>query len=160
MNCNLCPIGEIREENGELLIEVFEKYRKAMTGLEEHRYLQIIWWFDRCDNEQSRNKLTEEKPYKKGPALLGTFATRSPERPNPIAVSNVLALSVEAGSGTIRVPYIDAFPGTPVLDIKPYTPSIDRVENVTMPEWCEEWPRSVEASGDFDWSAVFNFGEA
>lgn len=157
MNYNLIPIGEYREENGEFLIEVFPKYRRAMDGLSEHQYLQVLWWFDRCDNDCSRNKLIEEKPYKKGPDVLGTFATRSPERPNPIAVTNVFILNVDTKNGIIRVPYFDAFPGTPILDIKPYMPSVDRVESVRVPEWCEDWPKSVETSGDFDWSAVFNF---
>jgi len=157
MNYNLIPIGECKEENGEFVIEIYPKYRKAMEGLAEHSYLKIIWWFDKCDDEISRNKLIEEKPYKKGPNVLGTFATRTPERPNPIAVSNVFVLSVDKDKGIIKVPYFDAFSGTPILDIKPYMPSVDRVENVTMPQWCEEWPKSVETSGDFDWSTVFNF---
>lgn len=138
MNYNLIPIGECKEENGEFVIEIYPKYRKAMEGLAEHNYLKIIWWFDKCDDEISRNKLIEEKPYKKGPDVLGTFATRAPERPNPIAVSNVFVLSVDKDKGIIKVPYFDAFSGTPILDIKPYMPSVDRVENVTMPQWCEE----------------------
>lgn len=157
MNYNLIPIGECKAEKGEVWIEVYPKYRKAMEGLEEHGYLQVIWWFDQCDNERSRNKLMEEKPYKKGPDILGTFATRAPERPNPIGISNVYVLSVDAESGKVKVPYFDAFNGTPILDLKPYTPSIDRVEHVIVPQWCEKWPKSVEDSGDFDWSTVFNF---
>lgn len=157
MNYSVFPIGEYSEKDGEFLITVDRQYRKAMRGLEECQYLQIIWWFDKCDNDRSRSKLIEEKPYKKGPETLGTFATRSPERPNPIAVSNVYVLHVDMENGIIRVQYFDAFPGTPILDIKPYTPSVDRVEKVIVPKWCEEWPRSVEASGDFDWSEVFNF---
>lgn len=45
----------------------------------------------------------------------------------------------------------------PVLDIKPYTPSLDRVETPNVPEWCSEWPKSTEESGNFDWESVFNF---
>ena len=157
MNYNVIPIGRSREENGTFLIEVYPQYHAAMKGLDEHQYLQVLWWFDRSDNEISRNKLIENKPYKKGPDVLGTFATRSPERPNPIAVTNVFVLDIDAENGIIRVPYFDAFPETPILDIKPYTPSVDRVENIRVPEWCGDWPKSVETSGEFDWSAVFNF---
>ena len=53
--------------------------------------------------------------------------------------------------------YIDAENGTPVLDVKPYTPSLDRVERPDVPGWCAHWPKSAEASGDFDWEKVFNF---
>jgi hypothetical protein len=44
-----------------------------------------------------------------------------------------------------------------VLDLKPYTPSIDRVESPSVPEWCDHWPKSYEESGGFDWEAEFNF---
>lgn len=57
----------------------------------------------------------------------------------------------------IRVAFIDADDNTPVLDIKPYTPSFDRVETPGVPAWCSEWPKSTEASGSFDWEQVFNF---
>lgn len=53
--------------------------------------------------------------------------------------------------------HIDAEAGTPVLDIKPYTPSLGRVEKPSVPSWCADWPASVEESGRFDWSSVFNF---
>lgn len=63
MNYNLIPIGECKEENGEFVIEIYPKYRKAMEGLAEHSYLKIIWWFDKCDDEISRNKLIEAYIY-------------------------------------------------------------------------------------------------
>lgn len=52
---------------------------------------------------------------------------------------------------------IDANDNTPVLDIKPHTPSFGRVETPGVPVWCNEWPRSTEASGCFYWEQVFNF---
>ena len=45
--------------------------------------------------------------------------------------------------------------GTPILDIKPYQPSFDRVEHPESPAWCAAWPHSVETSGAFDWASVF-----
>ena len=99
----------------------------------------------------------EEKPYIKGPDALGVFATRSPMRPNPIAVSSVGIAYVDEAAATVGLYYIDALPESPVLDLKPYTPSVDRVESPSVPEWCAHWPRSYEESGDFDWEAEFNF---
>ena len=52
---------------------------------------------------------------------------------------------------------IDANDGTPVLDIKPYTPSSDRIEAPGVPEWCSHWPKSLEQSENFDWGNEFNF---
>lgn len=157
MNYEVRPIGKFEAADCGMLIRVYPEYRSAMAGLDAFSYVQVLWWFSRCDDTESRSKLVERKPYKKGPAILGTFATRAPERPNPIAVSAVFAASVDVENGIISLPYTDAFPGTPVLDIKPYIPSIDRVESVSMPQWCAHWPTSVEQSGDFDWAREFNF---
>lgn len=86
-------------------------------------------------------KLVEKKPYKNAPEVLGTFATRSPERPNPIGVSCSYVTYVDYQNGIIGLAYIDADDGTPVLDIKPYMPSLDRVEEPLMPSWCSNWPK-------------------
>jgi tRNA (Thr-GGU) A37 N-methylase len=112
---------------------------------------------DKCDNPRDRATLVETKPYKKGPDEIGVFALRSPERPNPVAVSNAAIAYVDEVSGMVGLYWIDAFPGSAVLDLKPYTPSIDRVERPSVPAWCSHWPKSVEESADFDWAAEFNF---
>lgn len=46
---------------------------------------------------------------------------------------------------------------SPVLDIKPYIPSLDRVENPIVPDWCQHRPKSYEESGGFDRESEFNF---
>lgn len=76
---------------------------------------------------------------------------------NPIALTAVQVIHIDHEKGILQLAYIDADDGTPVLDIKPYTPSIDRIEKPEVPEWCRHWPMSAEESGDFDWSAEFNF---
>lgn len=82
---------------------------------------------------------------------------RSPMRPNPIALTASEIINIDYEHGIIHITFIDAYDGTPVLDIKPYTPSLDRVENPSVPAWCSYWPKSTEESGDFDWEKVFNF---
>jgi tRNA-Thr(GGU) m(6)t(6)A37 methyltransferase TsaA len=151
------PIGKICVNGQEMRIVLEKEYIPAITNLDGFSYLNVIWWFDKCDNPVSRSKLIEKSPYKKAPDFLGTFATRSPERPNPIALTCSYVTYINSQNGIIGLAYIDAADGTPVLDIKPYTPSLDRVENPAVPEWCDHWPKSVEESGDFDWSSVFNF---
>ena len=94
---------------------------------------------------------------KKAPAVMGIFATRSHIRPNPVALTVVQVIRVDYDDGIIQVAYIDANDGSPVLDIKPYTPSLDRVEIPGVPEWCSHWPKSIEESGSFDWGNEFNF---
>lgn len=148
------PIGRVECEDGEFRIALNPEYAPALRGLEGYSHLQVIWWFDRV---QGRGTLVEERPYAKGPDELGVFATRSPMRPNPIAVSNVGIAYVDEAAATVGLYYIDAFSESPVLDLKPYTPSVDRVESPSVPEWCAHWPGSYEESGDFDWEAEFNF---
>lgn len=88
---------------------------------------------------------------------MGIFATRSPARPNPIALGTAQVIRIDHASGVIQIAYTDAADQTPVLDIKPYTPSLDRVESPAVPDWCSHWPKSLEESGGFDWESVFNF---
>lgn len=153
---NISPIGKIVNGN-EVKVILDPKYAKALKGLEGYSHVQILWWMNGSDNQRDRNVLVEKKPYKNGPDEIGVFALRSPERPNPIAVSNVNIAYVDEESGTVGLYYIDAFDGSQVLDLKPYTPSIDRIENPMTPDWCSHWPKSYEESGHFDWEAEFNF---
>ena len=150
-------IGKITNQNDNAGILLEAKYAPALKGLRGYSHVQIVWWMDGCDNETDRAVLTEEKPYTKGPDEIGVFALRSPERPNPIAVSNAQITYIDEEKGIVGLTYIDAYEGSAVLDIKPYTPSIDRVESPRTPDWCRHWPKSVEESGSFDWAAEFNF---
>lgn len=150
-------IGVIRSDDIGFRLELAPAYKEALTGLEDFSYINILWWFDGCDNAADRGVLSEEKPYTKGPDTLGTFATRSPQRPNPIALSCAYVTYVDADNGVIGLAYIDADDQSPVLDIKPYTPSLDRVETPEVPAWCKHWPSDVESSSDFDWESEFNF---
>ena len=88
---------------------------------------------------------------------MGIFATRSPIRPNPIALTAVEILHIDYEKGVIQIAYIDANDGSPVLDIKPYTPSLDRIEAPEVPVWCAHWPKSLEVSGSFAWEKEFDF---
>ena len=151
------PIGKIKKEENEVKIVIDLEYRDGLIGLAGYSHVQVLWWADGCDNDEDRNVLLESKPYKKGPDVLGVFATRSPERPNPIAVSNVDIAYIDEENGIIGLYYIDADDNTPVLDLKPYTPSIDRIEHSSSPKWCSHWPKSYEESGNFNWDAEFNF---
>ncbi|AEG60978.1 SAM-dependent methyltransferase [Desulforamulus ruminis] len=150
-------IGKVRVDNKGMRLELEKEFIPALTNLEGFGYIHVLWWFDQNDHLDSRSKLIEKSPYKGSPETLGTFATRSPERPNPIALTCAYITYLDCQNGIIGLAFIDAEDGTPVLDIKPYTPSLDRVENPIVPQWCAHWPKNVETSGDFDWDTVFNF---
>ncbi len=157
MEYQVKPVGTLRVRGGDCRIELLPEYATALVGLEGFGAVQVLWWFSGCDNKTSRAVRTIHKPYRKGPDTLGVFATRSPERPNPIALSCATVTYIDSANGVIGLAYCDAFDGTPVLDVKPYTPSLDRVEHPTVPAWCAHWPKNTETSGDFDWSDEFNF---
>ena len=156
-NFQVKPIGKINANEKGMFIELEPEYLPALQALDGFSHLNVIWWFSDFDNEKMRKNLEIPKPYKKSPDVMGVFATRSPVRPNPIALTAVQVIDIDYEKGIIRIAYIDANDGTPVLDIKPYTPSLDRVEIPGVPEWCSHWPKSIEESGRFDWANEFNF---
>lgn len=160
MTISVKQIGAVHcGENGYSIV-LKPEYAAGLSGLEGYGHIQVVWWCDGCDDERSRAKLTISKPYTNGPETLGVFATRSPERPNPIAISAAQVTYIDAPRGVVGLAWTDANDGTPVLDIKPYVPSVDRVGNPTVPGWCSHWPKSAEESGDFDWASEFTFQDA
>ena len=157
MTYSLKQIGTVRCTEDGFCIVLEPEYIPALTGLNGFSALVILYWFHGFDNDKARSVLTIPKPYTKGPDTLGIFATRSPRRPNPIAVSPSGVRFIDYEKGVIYLDWIDALDGTPVLDIKPYSPCVDRMESATVPAWCSHWPRSAEESGEFDWEAEFNY---
>lgn len=89
------PVGKIVFHNEMPSILLEKTYHSALEGLEGFSHLQIFWWFDACDNDTSRGVLKVSSPYRNSPETLGTFATRSPERPNPIALSAAQILRID-----------------------------------------------------------------
>lgn len=150
-------IGKILNNENSTIIEIEAKYIPALQALDGFSHINVIWWFSDFDDENARNVLETEQPYKKAPEKMGIFATRSPIRPNPIALTAVEIIRIDYQKGVIQIAYIDAHDNTPVLDIKPYTPSLDRVETPGVPEWCSHWPKSLEQSAYFEWENEFNF---
>lgn len=92
-------------------IELDPRWAAALRGIEAHPRLQILYWM-----HLSRRDLVLQMP-RKAEQPIGTFALRSPVRPNPIA-SSVVVLDRVAGT-TLFVRGLDCVDGTPVVDIKP-----------------------------------------
>lgn len=154
---NLIGIGVVEQKDDLFIIRLNDKYKNGLIGIDDFSMLNVLWWADNADENISDEGVLIHKPYTKGPESVGVFATRSQFRPNPICVSAISVCRIDHGKGLIYTYYIDAFPGTSVLDIKPYLPSTDIAKNVSVPAWCSHWPDSLEASADFDWKAEFNF---
>lgn len=146
------PIGTCRADDDGFRIELDARFAPGLAGLEGFGSVLVLWHADQIGADHPV-RLVEPSPYRGGPAELGVFATRSPARPNGICVSVTAVVGVDAGR--LHLAWLDCADGTPVLDIKPYQPSVDRVEHPAVPAWCAGWPASVEASADFDWDSVF-----
>ena len=110
---------------------VFRKdLAEALEGIEDFSHLFVIYWIHEISTEDRRMK-AHPRGRREMP-LLGVFATRTPYRPNPIGLTLVEILGVEENVLTVRG--LDAFDGTPVLDIKPFD-YWDMAENARVPTW-------------------------
>lgn len=156
-NFEITPIGKINLNDDGMFIELEPRYIPALQGLDGFSHINVIWWFSDFDNEETRNILETNQPYKNSPPVMGIFATRSPIRPNPLALTTAQVIGIDYAKGILQIAYIDANNGTPVLDIKPYTPSLDRAETPSVPQWCSHWPKSLDESENFNWENEFNF---
>lgn len=153
----LKTVGYVHENKEGARIELLDEYADSLVGLEGFSHVLVFWWCHNVDDEQYRSIVSAGKPYVNGPDEMGIFATRSPIRPNPIAVSPVVITGLDVEQGVLHTPYIDADDGSPVLDIKPYSPCLDRVRDARVPDWCAHWPAYYEENEGFDWDAEFNF---
>ncbi len=143
---DLRPIGCVVRSDGGIRVEVLERFRPALQLLDRFTHLIVVWWADKHDNEKSRAMLRCEPPYAPG-RVHGIFATRAEYRPNPIAITTCKMLSLDEQEGIIQVADIDAFDGTPVVDLKPYYPVCERVQDARIPEWLADWPEWMPEEG-------------
>lgn len=127
------PIGVVEKIEGRTRIVVDKKYQPGLLGLDGFSHVYVVWWFDRNDTPEARATLQVHPMGNRKNPLTGVFATRSPRRPNLIAFSLCKVVSVKAN--VIEVEAIDAFAGTPVLDLKPFIPGYDSVTDARTPEW-------------------------
>ncbi len=112
-----CP-RQGRLDGPECRVDVFPPFDQALKGIGAYQSIELLYWL-----HHSRRDLLQQNP-KSGGEIYGTFALRSPVRPNPIGTSLVRLVRVE--DGTLIVQGLDCLDGTPLIDIKPdrcaYTP--------------------------------------
>jgi len=136
----LKPIGTVRNEiktrgkhdNKNITSEiVFDPdLTEALDDLEGFSHIIVIYFMHRS------HKPFPVKVHPRYRALtgpVGVFASRSPDRPNPLGKTTVELL--ERHENVLKVRGLDAMDGTPIIDIKPYIPGLDSVENARVPPW-------------------------
>jgi tRNA (adenine37-N6)-methyltransferase len=116
-------------------IVIYEAYAEAIAGLEGYSHLFVLFWMHRCDPARYRPMVhprgREDLP------LTGVLSTRRRDRPNPIGLAVVEWLG--RTGHCLQVRRLDAYDGTPVIDIKPYDP-YDVFTDLRVPDW---WFRQV-----------------
>jgi tRNA-Thr(GGU) m(6)t(6)A37 methyltransferase TsaA len=101
------------------VIEIAAEYRDGLADLESLERIWLLFLFDR-----SKGWAPKVKP-PRGGKKRGVFATRAPNRPSQIGLTNVVVKGVDAASGIVRIEAVDLLDDTPILDIKPYLPIVD-----------------------------------
>ncbi len=151
------PIGIVRtgyakSEVGESFdgvpgrIEIFEEYSEGLEGIEGFSHIIVVAFLDRVEADE--RKVLKVRPkwlakYAEDPEKVpevGVFNTRSPHRPNPIALS-VVRLVRRVGN-VLEVEGLDLYDGTPVLDLKPHVPQ-DFGGEIRFPSWFNEMREKV-----------------
>ena len=110
------PKGPGTKHDAEGVLEILPEFEAGLADIEGFSHLFVIWVFDRAEGFE----LFAAPPFDERPH--GVFSTRSPRRPNPIALTVVELLRREGPR--LHVRGVDMLDGTPILDIKPYMSSI------------------------------------
>jgi tRNA-Thr(GGU) m(6)t(6)A37 methyltransferase TsaA len=118
-----CP-KNARESDTVCTVEVDPRWAEGLQEVESCSHLVLLYWMD-----QSPRNLVLQVPGSYG-VQRGTFALRSPARPNPIAMSVVKLIKIEGR--VLSVIGLDCLDGTPLIDIKPYFASTDSVPDAVV----------------------------
>ena len=118
-----CP-KNARESDAVCAVELDERFRDALKDVASCSHLVLLYWMDK-----SPRNLVLQVPGHYA-VQRGTFALRSPARPNPIALSVVKLLGIE--DSKLSVVGLDCLDGTPLIDIKPYFASTDSVPDAVV----------------------------
>lgn len=122
---------EVKKRSNVSEIILREDLVETLHGIEDFSHLYVIFWMHEVPKEE--RKTVKVHPRGRGDLpLLGIFATRTPHRPNPIGLTLVELIKVNDNTLTIRG--LDAYDGTPIIDIKPFD-MWDTTEDVKVPKW-------------------------
>jgi len=105
-------------------VEVFKEFEEGLKDIEGFSHIILIYWF----HKSAGYHLLVTTPW--DTKSHGLFTTRSPNRPNPLGLCVVELVARE--KNLLKVKGLDAIDGSPLLDIKPYIPSIDEKANVKV----------------------------
>jgi tRNA-Thr(GGU) m(6)t(6)A37 methyltransferase TsaA len=124
--------GGVRMSRHDIIAQIFvrEDLAAALTGIEEWSHLIVLFWMDQLAGKSYR--LTAHPRHRADLPELGVFCARGRERPNPIGLAIVELLKRDKNVLTVKA--LDAYDGSPVLDIKPYD-HYDVITGLRVPAW-------------------------
>ena len=117
----------------ESMITLKPEFASALAGLEGYSHVLVVF-FMHVDPLDEKPALLRRPREREDMPMVGVFAQRGRMRPNPIGVTPAEIVSVETGCVVVRG--LDAISGTPVVDLKPYVPVIDR-RDARVPDWMD-----------------------
>jgi tRNA-Thr(GGU) m(6)t(6)A37 methyltransferase TsaA len=134
-------IGVVERVEDEIsTVRIFDEFGEGLKGLNTFSHLIILYWLHLREEEEERSVLKVVPRRHPGAPEVGVFASRSPSRPNPIGLCVVELVKVEGNILVVRG--LDAFEGSPVIDIKPYIPRADAFPEAVVPEWALQGPKT------------------
>jgi tRNA-Thr(GGU) m(6)t(6)A37 methyltransferase TsaA len=119
----------------ESTIAIDEQWEPALAGLADYSHLVVLFWLDRAERATEAPSLRPVEGREELPPV-GLFGTRTPRRPNPIELSMVKLLAIDGRRLTVTG--LDAWPGTPIVDIKGYTTRDELRPEASNPVWLEQ----------------------
>ena len=137
------PGQDVAWEAVESQIVIDPEFAEGLDGVEEFSHIVILSWLDRPRDKQTPLKVHPEA--REDMPLVGVFATRSPVRPNPIGLTAVELFGLNGNVLLVRG--LDAYDGTPVLDIKPYLIRGDMKPEASVPKWLQRLWEEQNATG-------------
>lgn len=111
-------IGVVEKVDGDKsTILVYPQYTEGLDGLDAYKRLYILYWMHMGDNPERRSTLRVVPRRHGATEERGVFSTHSPHRPNPVGLTIVELVKIEGNRLTVKD--LDAFEGSPIVDIKP-----------------------------------------
>ncbi len=135
------PIQPTSDASGPGTVEVFPEFAEALKDLEGFSHIYLLYHFHKAGTSRlTVTPFLDSEPH-------GIFATRAPSRPNPLGISLVKLVRIE--SNHLYVEHVDVLDETPLLDIKPYVPQFEDLDDVRI-GWLEHVRRKIRTQRSDD----------
>ena len=114
------------------IIRIDPRWEAGLAGIEDFSHLIVLFYLDRAERRRTAGEPIHPEGRTESPAV-GFFATRTPRRPNPVGIS--CPHLIRRDGCDLHVRGLDAWDGTPVIDLKGYYPRDEQRPDATVPDW-------------------------